>query len=154
MAAPPQGDLASIGFEKTGIANQTGARDVGVGDQQGFCQEQTPVMIGQFSSMERGAFYGSYLSDKIPEAAFYSQAVKTVAYLRVATAQQDVRSQRLAILEYARKHGFRIDDFIESAVCFAARLWVRPRSRRRKPAFGSRCRSSALIKALSEENGA
>ena len=35
MAAPPQGDLASIGFEKAGIANQTGARDVGVGDRQG-----------------------------------------------------------------------------------------------------------------------
>ena len=38
--------------------------------------------------------------------------MKTVAYLRVSTAQQDVRSQRLAILEYARKHDFRIDDFI------------------------------------------
>ena len=55
-----------------------------------------------------------YLSDKIPEAAFHRQTVKTVAYLRVSTAQQDVRSQRLAILEYARKHDFRIDDFIEA----------------------------------------
>ena len=41
--------------------------------------------------------------------------MKTVAYLRVTTAQQDVGSQRLAILEYARKHDFRIDDFIEAA---------------------------------------
>ena len=40
--------------------------------------------------------------------------MKTVAYLRVSTAQQDVCSQRLAILEYARKHDFRIDDFIEA----------------------------------------
>ena len=48
------------------------------------------------------------------EAAFHGQAVKTVAYLRVSTAQQDLRSQRLAILEYARKHDFRIDDFIEA----------------------------------------
>ena len=40
--------------------------------------------------------------------------MKSVAYLRVSTAQQDVRSQRLAILEYARKHDFRIDDFIEA----------------------------------------
>ena len=40
--------------------------------------------------------------------------MKTVAYLRVSTAQQDVRSQRLAILEHARKHDFRIDDFIEA----------------------------------------
>ena len=55
-----------------------------------------------------------YLSDKILEAVFHGQAVKTVAYLRVSTAQQDVRSQRLAILEYARKHDFRIDDFIEA----------------------------------------
>ena len=71
-------------------------------------------MTEQFSSMERDAFHVPYLSDKIPEAVFHGQAVKTVAYLRVSTAQQDVRSQRLAILEYARKHDFRIDDFIEA----------------------------------------
>ena len=40
--------------------------------------------------------------------------MKTVAYLRVSTAQQDAGSQRLAILEYARRQGFRIDDFIEA----------------------------------------
>ena len=40
--------------------------------------------------------------------------MRTVAYLRVSTAQQDVRSQRLAILEYARQHDLRIDDFIEA----------------------------------------
>ena len=42
------------------------------------------------------------------------QAVKTVAYLRVSTPQQDASSQRLAILEYARKHELHIDDFIEA----------------------------------------
>ena len=71
-------------------------------------------MTEQFSSMKHDAFHVSYLSDKIPETVFHSQAVKTVAYLRVSTAQQDVRSQRLAILKYARKHDFRIDDFIEA----------------------------------------
>ena len=40
--------------------------------------------------------------------------MRTVGYLRVSTAKQNVRSQRLAILEYARQHGFRIDDFIEA----------------------------------------
>ena len=40
--------------------------------------------------------------------------MKTVAYLRVSTAQQDAGSQRLAILEYARKHDLRVDDFIEA----------------------------------------
>ena len=35
VAVPPQGDLASAGFEKAGIENQTGARDVGIGDRQG-----------------------------------------------------------------------------------------------------------------------
>ena len=40
--------------------------------------------------------------------------MKTVAYLRVSTPQQDVSSQRLAILEYARTHDIRIDDFIEA----------------------------------------
>ena len=53
--------------------------------------------------MERNAFHVSYLSDKIPEALFHGQAVKTVAYLRVSTAQQDVRSQRLAILDALAK---------------------------------------------------
>ena len=39
---------------------------------------------------------------------------RTVAYLRVSTPQQDVSSQRLAILEYAQKHDLHIDDFIEA----------------------------------------
>ena len=39
---------------------------------------------------------------------------KNFAYVRVSTAQQDVRSQRLAILEYAREQGFQIDRFIEA----------------------------------------
>ena len=69
----------------------------------GFCQEQTLVMAEQFSSMECDAFNVPYLSDKTPEAVFHGQAVRTVAYLRVSTAQQDLRRQRLAILEYARK---------------------------------------------------
>ena len=67
----------------------------------GFCQEQTLVLTEQFSSMKRDAFHVSYLSNKIPEAVFHGQAVKTFAYLRVSTAQQDLRSQHLAILEYA-----------------------------------------------------
>ena len=41
--------------------------------------------------------------------------MKTVAYLRVSTAQQDVRSQRPRHPRVrARKHDFRIDDFIEA----------------------------------------
>ena len=80
----------------------------------GFCQEQTPVLTEQFSSMERDAFHVPYLSDKTPESVFHDHALKTVAYLRVSTAQQDLRSQRLAILKYARKHDFRIDAFIEA----------------------------------------
>ena len=35
VAAPPQGDLASVGLEKAGLANQMGARDVGIGDRHG-----------------------------------------------------------------------------------------------------------------------
>ena len=59
-------------------------------------------------------FKCTHLLDTMPEAVFHGQTVKTVAYLRVSTAQQDVRSQRLAILEYARRHDFHIDDFIEA----------------------------------------
>ena len=95
----------------------------------GFCQEQTPVLTEQIRSMERDAFYVSYLSDKTPEAVFHGQTVKTVAYLRVSTAQQDVCSQRLATLEYARKHDFLIDEFIEATVAGQA-----SEKRRRRPA--------------------
>ncbi len=112
VATPPQGDLGrpreSRHRESDGGEKRRGRRPAW------FCQEQTNVLTEQFSSMERDAFHVSYLSDKIREAVFYSQPVKTVAYLRVSTAQQDLRSQRLAILEYARKHDFRIDDFIEA----------------------------------------
>ena len=44
----------------------------------------------------------------------------------MSISQQDVRSQRLAILEYARKHDFRIDDFIEATASGQA-----PEKRRR-----------------------
>ena len=40
--------------------------------------------------------------------------MKTVAYLRVSTTRQDVQGQRLAILEYARKHSPQVDEFIEA----------------------------------------
>ena len=53
----------------------------------GFCQEQTPVLTEQFSSMEHDAFHLLYLSDKISKSVFHGQAVKTIAYLRVSTAQ-------------------------------------------------------------------
>ena len=98
VAAPPQGDLASIGFKKAGIANQTGARGRGRRPAE-FCKEQTLVLRPN-SSVAWNVTHSMvpYLSDKIPEAVFHGQPVKTVAYLRVSTAQQDVRSQRLAIL--------------------------------------------------------
>ena len=62
-------------------------------------------MTEQFSSMQHDRFHGLYLSDKTPEAGFHGQAVKTVAYLRVSTAQQDVCSQRgdrLVVSELSR----------------------------------------------------
>ena len=40
--------------------------------------------------------------------------MKTVAYLRVSTTRQDVQGQRLAILEYARRHHLQIDEFVEA----------------------------------------
>jgi len=38
--------------------------------------------------------------------------MKTIAYLRVSTDKQDLRNQRLEILEYSRKHDLKVDDFI------------------------------------------
>lgn len=38
---------------------------------------------------------------------------KTVAYIRASTNKQDVNNQKLEILEYARQHNLKVDDFIE-----------------------------------------
>ena len=43
VAAAPQGDLASVGFEKAGIANQTEAGDVRVGDRQGSVRNKRTI---------------------------------------------------------------------------------------------------------------
>ena len=103
-------------------------------------------MSEQFSSMERNAFHVSYVSDKIPEAVFHGQAVKTVAYLTVSTAQQDLRIQRLAILKYTRKHDFCIDDFIEATappvVFRCVREWAGLPS---VPTRRTTCRSSFIL---------
>jgi DNA invertase Pin-like site-specific DNA recombinase len=40
--------------------------------------------------------------------------MKTIGYLRVSTDQQELNSQRLALLDYAYKHGIQIDKFIRS----------------------------------------
>ncbi len=41
---------------------------------------------------------------------------KTIGYLRVSTAEQDVNNQRLEIHEYARKNKITIDDFISISI--------------------------------------
>ena len=38
--------------------------------------------------------------------------MKTLAYLRVSTDKQDLKNQKLEILDYARKHDLKIEDFI------------------------------------------
>ena len=42
--------------------------------------------------------------------------MKTIAYIRVSTSQQDVSNQRLEILEYARRNDLKVDDFLEIEV--------------------------------------
>ena len=39
--------------------------------------------------------------------------MKTTAYLRISTSQQDTNAQKLAILDYAQKQDFKIDGFME-----------------------------------------
>jgi len=41
---------------------------------------------------------------------------KTIAYLRVSTDKQDLKNQKLEILEYCQKHSMQIDEFIEITV--------------------------------------
>ena len=42
--------------------------------------------------------------------------MKTIAYLRVSTNVQDLNSQKLAILDFARKEGFGVDEFVEITI--------------------------------------
>lgn len=42
--------------------------------------------------------------------------MKTIAYLRVSTNVQDLNNQKLAILDFARKEGFGIDEFVEITI--------------------------------------
>lgn len=42
--------------------------------------------------------------------------MKTYAYIRVSTDKQDVDSQRLEILEYARRRDIKVDEFIEITI--------------------------------------
>ena len=39
--------------------------------------------------------------------------MKTFSYIRVSTNEQDLKSQKLAILDFAQKEGIKIDEFIE-----------------------------------------
>lgn len=41
---------------------------------------------------------------------------KILGYIRVSTNKQDLNNQRLELLEYARKNGLHINDFIEAEV--------------------------------------
>jgi DNA invertase Pin-like site-specific DNA recombinase len=40
--------------------------------------------------------------------------MRTLAYVRVSTGGQDLNQQKLAILDYARKHRIRVRDFVET----------------------------------------
>ena len=57
-------------------------------------------MAEQFSSMKCNAVNVPYISDKIPEAVFHGQAVKTVAYLRVSTARKASPSRVVLTISY------------------------------------------------------
>lgn len=41
---------------------------------------------------------------------------KVYAYIRVSTDKQDAKNQRLEILEYARQHDIKVDEFIEITI--------------------------------------
>ncbi len=96
--------------------------------------KKTSVKTGHVGRMERNAFHDPYLSIVIVKIPFHWHPMKTIAYLRVSTPQKDTGSQRLAILEYARKQGLNIDDFVEATASGTA--------------AESRCRFDELMDSL------
>ena len=99
--------------KEAGIADQMRAGDIGDGHGSVRGKRALKPITSVVRNMMRFMFR-ICLSIIIRKAALHRQSMKTVAYLRFSTAQQDAGSQRLAILEYARKHGFQIVDFIEA----------------------------------------
>ncbi len=51
--------------------------------------------------------------------------MKTIAYLRVSTDQQELKNQKFAILEFCQKEGIQIDDWLEISI--SSRKSVRAR---------------------------
>ena len=44
------------------------------------------------------------------------RAPRTIAYLRISTGKQELNNQKLELHEYARKHDFKIDEFLQIEV--------------------------------------
>ncbi len=51
---------------------------------------------------------------ELPFYLFVARYMKTVAYLRISTGSQDLATQKLAVLDYARQKLFAIDGFVEA----------------------------------------
>src|SRR4051795_797490 len=51
---------------------------------------------------------------KVASHLFVARCMKTVAYLRISTGSQDLATQKLAVLDYARQDRFAIDRFVEA----------------------------------------
>src|SRR3954447_12822350 len=45
---------------------------------------------------------------------FVARCMKTVAYLRISTGSQDLATQKLAVLDYARQNRLSVDRFVEA----------------------------------------
>ena len=114
VGTPPQGDLAAVGLKEGGIADQARSGDIGVGYRHGSVSNKRSFWLNSSAAWNKTRSVFRICQIQYPKPYFMDRAVKTVAYLRVSTPQQDVSSQRLAILEYARTHDIRIDDFIEA----------------------------------------
>ena len=53
---------------------------------------------------------------KVAFPLFIARRMKTIAYLRVSTGSQDLATQKLAVLDYARQKRFAVDRFVEAQV--------------------------------------
>jgi DNA invertase Pin-like site-specific DNA recombinase len=58
-------------------------------------------------------YHQAYGYKRSPEGPLHSMPSKTIAYLRVSTGGQDLDQQKLAILDYARRHRMPVADFVE-----------------------------------------
>src|SRR5215831_3190657 len=86
-------------------------RSLAGGDAVGVARGNDPF-FPVYSMRKKPEYHQGYSYKISQQGPFHSMPSKTIAYLRVSTGGQDLDQQKLAILDYARRHRTLVADFV------------------------------------------